>query len=148
MEGKREVGVEIKTLSNLIDRRMQQFVQLPEEDEEGCTKTQGMIIEYLYSHQDKGDLFQRDVEAHFSIRRSTATGILQLMEKRGFIQREPVAYDARLKKLVLTQKAVNQREKIREAIGNMERLLMQGLSPEELDAFYRVMDKMKHNVMD
>ena len=36
-------------------------------------------------------MFQRDVEAEFNIRRSTATGILQLMEKNGFLLREPVA---------------------------------------------------------
>lgn len=107
-----------------------------------------MIIEYLYSNRAKGDLFQRDVEARFSIRRSTATGLLQLMEKRGFLEREPVSYDARLKKLVLTQKALNQRAQIREAIRNMEALLAKGLTQQEVDDFYRIIDKMKHNVLN
>ena len=82
MERKREIGLEIKTLSNLIERKMHQVAHGPEGegDEPACTKMQGMIIEYLYSNRAKGDLFQRDVEARFSIRRSTATGLLQLME--------------------------------------------------------------------
>lgn len=150
MEGKREIGLEIKTLANLIDRKMNQVAPLPEGagQESACTKMQGMIIEYLYARRAQGDLFQRDVEARFSIRRSTATGILQLMEKRGLLEREPVSYDARLKKLVLTQKALNQRERIREAIRNMEALLAKGLTQQELDDFHRIMDKMKHNVLD
>lgn len=150
MERRREIGMEVKTLANLIDRKMHQVAHPPEGegDEGGCTKMQGMIIEYLYANQAQGDLFQRDVEARFSIRRSTATGILQLMEKRGLLEREPVSYDARLKKLVLTQKALNQRARIREAIRNMEALLAKGLTQQELDDFYRTMDKMKHNVLD
>ena len=150
MERKREIGLEIKTLSNLIERKMHQVAHGPEGegDEPACTKMQGMIIEYLYSNRAKGDLFQRDVEARFSLRRSTATGLLQLMEKRGFLEREPVSYDARLKKLVLTQKALNQRAQIREAIRNMEALLAKGLTQQEVDDFYRIIDKMKHNVLN
>ena len=53
----------------------------------------------------KGDIYQKDVEKEFQIRRSTATGTLQILEKNGFIRREPVKQDARLKKLVPTDKA-------------------------------------------
>ena len=95
MKGERHVGGEIRVLSNLIKRCMDDG--MPPE----TTGMQGWIIGFLHRNEDR-DMFQRDVEAEFNIRRSTATGILQLMEKNGFLLREPVAYDARLKKLVLT----------------------------------------------
>ena len=95
MKGERHVGGEIRMLSNLIKRCMDDG--MPPE----TTGMQGWIIGFLHRNEDR-DMFQRDVEAEFNIRRSTATGILQLMEKNGFLLREPVAYDARLKKLVLT----------------------------------------------
>ncbi len=37
------------------------------------------------------EIFQKDIEAEFNIRRSTATGILKLMEKNGFINRQTSA---------------------------------------------------------
>lgn len=90
MKGERHVGGEIRVLSNLIKRCMDDG--MPPE----TTGMQGWIIGFLHRNEDR-DMFQRDVEAEFNIRRSTATGILQLMEKNGFLLREPVAYDARLK---------------------------------------------------
>ena len=36
--------------------------------------------------------------------RSTVTGVVKLMERKGLIRRESVSSDARLKKLVLTEK--------------------------------------------
>ena len=41
---------------------------------------QSWIIRFLYEHSEE-DIYQRDIEAEFSIARSTATGILKLMEK-------------------------------------------------------------------
>ena len=53
-----------------------------------------------------------DVEAAFNLSRSTTTNILQLMEKNGIIRREGVDYDARLKRLVPTEKAVQMEEQV------------------------------------
>ena len=50
------------------------------------TGMQLFILEYLYQHQQQ-DVFQRDLEAEFHVRRSTVTGILKGMEKKGLIQR-------------------------------------------------------------
>ena len=65
------------------------------------TAMHGWILGYLCRNEDK-DIFQKDIEAEFKICRSTVTNILKLMEKKGYIRRESVPYDARLKKLVLT----------------------------------------------
>ena len=48
---------------------------------------QGWIIDYIY---DRGNdpVFQRDIEKEFTIRRSTATELLKLMEKNGLITRQ------------------------------------------------------------
>ena len=69
---------------------------------EGLTAIQCIVLDYLYENGAR-DVFQRDLEVEFQIRRSTVTGILQGMERRGLISRQPVEQDARLKKLVLTE---------------------------------------------
>ena len=142
---KRKIGHELRTLDNMMSRNLMAAARERGVDE--LTAMHGWILGYLCRNEHK-DIFQKDIEAEFKICRSTVTNILKLMEKKGYIKRESVPYDARLKKLVLTQKALNQRERIREAIRNMEALLAKGLTQQELDDFHRIMDKMKHNVLD
>ena len=96
----RHLGFEIRTLNNCVKRYVHST--RPPEFEES-TGVHGWAIRYFYENRDK-DIFQRDFEARFSIRRSTATNMLKLMEKNGLITRESVSYDARLKKIVLTKK--------------------------------------------
>ncbi len=100
----------------------------------------------IYDNMNKGDVFQRDLEARFNIRRSTATGILKLMEKNGLIVRETVEYDARLKRLVLTEKAVKLHETIVREIDIIENTMRQGLSQEEFDSFFNTIEKIKKNL--
>ena len=139
MKGERHVGGEIRVLSNLIKRSMDDG--MPPE----TTGMQGWIIGFLHRNEDR-DMFQRDVEAEFNIRRSTATGILQLMEKNGFLLREPVAYDARLKKLVLTPKALAVHEGVISRIRATEARITKDVTPEELEQFFAITAKFRRNL--
>ena len=67
------------------------------------------------------EVYQKDIEEEFRIRKSTATGILQLMEKNGFISRESSKKDARLKRIVPTPKAEALRPEILEHIRDTEK---------------------------
>lgn len=139
----RRAGHEVRLLSNLIKRQIDTEVSMLGNPD--VTGVQGRIIGYLYDHRDE-EIFQRDVEAEFGIRRSTVTGILQLMEKNGLIERYGVARDARLKRLVLTQKAIAAHRQIEERIDRVEARLLQGISEEEIAQFYSVVDRMKENL--
>lgn len=144
MDRKKSIGFEVKSLSNIIKRSIDK--QIADGCEGSSSVTHGWVIGYIYDHMDKGDVFQRDLEAKFNIRRSTATGILKLMEKNGLILREPVEYDARLKKLVLTKKAVELHESIVREINTIENTMKQGLSQEELNSFFETIEKIKRNI--
>ncbi|HJK51630.1 MAG TPA: MarR family transcriptional regulator [Methanocorpusculum sp.] len=109
------------------------------------TGIHGWIIGHLCRHPER-DIFQKDIEAILSIRRSTATGILQLMEKNGLIIREPVPYDARLKKLVPTQKTLAVNRRLEEEFKRINAQLIHGLTKEELDIFCSVAEKMQANL--
>lgn len=143
MKCERAVGFEIKTLSNLIKRHFEQLSSRKEIDD--LTGTNGWVIGYIARNMDK-DVFQRDLEAEFSIRRSTASKILQLMERKGFIKRESVPYDARLKKLVLTEKALEIHAKSTRDIEEFEKRITTGLTEEEINTFLAIADKIKHNL--
>ena len=137
------VGFEIKTVHNLLKR---DFESLPIQKEmKNITAMQKWIIGYLSDNEDK-DIFQRDIEEEFSVRRSTATGILQLMEKNNLIKREPVSYDARLKKIVLTQKALDIQNEINQEIKAHDKKLSQNISKDDLEIFFKVMKQIRKNL--
>lgn len=144
MDDKKSIGFQVRKLSNLIKRALDE-----ERTQEECgeiTGLQGWIIGYIYDHSKDSDVFQKDIEKAFNIQRSTATGILQLMEKNGYITREPVAHDARLKKLTLTQKAVDIHCKVMKRIDELENRLSKGLSEGEMLFFYEIMEKIRKNI--
>lgn len=144
MEKKRLIGFEIKTVSNMIKRKLINCPTVVETDK--LTGMHGWIIGYLYDRRDQCEIFQRDLENDFSIRRSTVTGILQLMEKNGLIIREPVDYDKRLKKLTLTPKAVEKHEKLMKEIDTIEACIAKGLTGDEINTLLALLDRIKRNL--
>ena len=101
------------------------------------THMQRHILFYILMESLNREIYQKDVEEEFHIRRSTATGMLQLMEKSGFITRESVPQDARLKKIVPTKKA---------GIARMEQKLADGIPPQDLDTCREVLLHMLGNL--
>lgn len=142
MQRERHIGFEIRTLNNLVKRYFE--AHKPEEFKES-TGVHGWAIRYFYENREK-DIFQRDFELRFSIRRSTATNMLKLMEKNGLISRVAVDYDARLKKIVLTEKAIQIHQKATHNIELLEDSIKNGITEEEIASFYKVLDKIKVNL--
>ena len=68
------------------------------------------------------------------------------MEKNGLIIREPVPYDASLKKLVPTQKTLAVTRRLEEEFKRINAQLIHGLTKEELHIFCSVAEKMQANL--
>lgn len=137
------IGFEIRRLDHILGRNMQAHVRAAGIDE--VTLMHGWIIRYLYTNQDK-DVFQKDIEQYFSIGRSTVTNIIQLMERKGYIARESVEHDARLKKVVLTEKGIRNQEMLEDLVESLDTRLVDGITDEELYVFYSVIEKLKRNL--
>lgn len=143
MKHSKDVGFEVRTLDNMIYRQLIAYEARRGIDE--VTVMHGWIIGYMYDNQEK-EIFQKDIEAAFSITRSTVTGILKLMEKKGYIYRESVEWDARLKRLVLTDRGRELHEGTMRNIRMLEDSVREGISPQELETFFRVIELMKANL--
>ncbi|HEX3017698.1 MAG TPA: MarR family transcriptional regulator [Caproicibacter sp.] len=139
----KSVGMELRCLNHLVRRYVESSAIKQKVDK--MTGTNGWIIGYLSEHADQ-DIYQKDLEQHFSITRSTASRILSLMEQKGLIQRQSVLSDARLKKLVLTQKALEVSEMMKQDAHYLEENLIKGFTNEELDNFYNYIMRMKENI--
>lgn len=117
----RDCGAWINLLAHQVKKRMNATLS-----DLGITGVQSRVMHYILEHCQNGPVFQRDVEAAFNLSRSTTTNILQLMEKNGVIRRESVDYDARLKRLVPTQKAVQMEAQVRECARLLEQRITTG----------------------
>ena len=135
----------IHSLDRLIRRGLDSSVA--QSDMARLTGLQARVICFIADAEDT-DVYQRDIEAELNVRRSTVSGILRGMEKNGLVERVDVAHDARLKKLVLTQKALERREKMRQNIIKLDGQLCSGISEAELVEFLAVISKMKQNLME
>lgn len=138
----RRVGLAIRRLDHVLRKNLEAGVR--EEGIDEITLMHGWIIRYLYENKDK-DVFQKDIEKNFSICRSSVTGIIQIMEKKGYISREFVAHDARLKKVMLTEKGIRSHQKIEELISWQNEQLTQGIDEEELQIFLKVAEQLRIN---
>lgn len=141
MEEKKDVGKYLQMLSRQIKRRMDKSVS-----EYEITGKQVSILLYIYEESKKKDVYAKDIEVAFDMRRASVTGILQLMEKNGIIKREENNQDARLKKLILTTKAKEVRNKLKKEIIQVEKILTKDISKKDLETFITIMQKMSFNL--
>lgn len=139
MDKNRDIGFEFRRINNLIRRDIERSKINGEIDTSSFVH--GWAIRYLYDNREK-EIFQKDIEKEFSIRRSTASNILKLMEKNGLIERISVPYDARLKKLTLTKKAVEIHETVLINIRKREEKIRKNLTDEEIKTFFAITEKI------
>ena len=145
MQHEKNIGFNVRRLANYIRRDIEKSsalgkIVLPK-------GVNGWAIHYFYDNRDK-QIFQRDFENRFSIRRSTASNILKTMEQNGFIQRVSVENDARLKQIILTDKAIKIHEEIMKDIERREALLRKGFTDSEIEQFVNMIDRLILNLED
>lgn len=104
----------------------------------GVTGSQARLLVFLSIVSGEQDVFQKDIEEEFGVRPSSVTGLLQALERQGFIRRESVSRDARLKKIVLTEKARELQKKITDIHRGLLRRLQGPLSDEKLQLFMQI----------
>ncbi|OUP48882.1 MarR family winged helix-turn-helix transcriptional regulator [Lachnoclostridium sp. An181] len=133
-------------LINILSNQLKRHFLLPDADS-GLTHMQRNILHFILFASLHREIYQKDIEEEFQIRKSTATGILQLMEKNGFIKRESVARDARLKKLLPTAKSLALRNDILQNIQKVEQKMLHGIPEFELEMCMNTLQKMSENLM-
>lgn len=106
---------------------------------------QGRTLHFLLAHT-KIDIFQKDIEEEFGLRPPTATALLKELEQRGLIRKEPVPYDARKKKIVVTEEALQYKDCVLKGLEELNQKLTAGISDEEMQVFFSLTDKMLKNL--
>ena len=72
--------------------------------------------------------------------------MLKSLEKNGYIVRTPMENDARLKRIELTQKALDHENRVRENIMVIEEAMHEGFSKEEFNMMLGFLDRVIDNM--
>ncbi|WP_321004671.1 MarR family winged helix-turn-helix transcriptional regulator [Eisenbergiella porci] len=131
----------VSKLSNKLRRKLDMLSSRKE-----FSGSQGRTLHFLLAQTE--DVFQKDIEEEYSIRPSTATELLKQMEKNGLIIREPVPYDNRLKRIVVTEKALVYQEQVVNELTALEETLTRDIPEEKLQIFFEVIEKMMDNLSE
>ena len=129
----------ISKLSNKLRRKIDAF-----SSKEDFSGSQGRVLHFLLAQTN--DVFQKDIEEEYSLRPPTATELLKKMEQNGLIHRVALANDARKKRIVVTEKALQYKDTVMEDITALEDELTKDISQDELETFFRVIEKMLDNI--
>lgn len=94
------LGIAIKKANNALARDTAHFAK-----QLGLTEMQASSINYIADHENQQDVFQRDLEHEFNIRKATASSLVTTMVTKDLLIRVAATNDARYKRLLLTPKA-------------------------------------------
>lgn len=125
----------LKTASNRLSQGLDVFAQ-----QYDMTWMQMSVIDYLSRQDPDKETFQRDIEKEFFIQRSTATVLLQRMEKKDLIFRRSSTEDARQKSVFLTDKSHQLETKINGFMKRNQEILEENFSTQEIAVFEMILN--------
>ena len=138
---KHEIGKYIQIVSRQIKRNMDETLS-----QYNVTGVQSMVIGYIYKKSKKGEVFAKDIEEEFDMRKATVTGIIQLMETNGLIERKAKEGDCRLKSIVLTPKALEIKTVVKKQIDIEEKNIVNEMTKEEQKQFLELLKRASSNL--
>ena len=121
----------IHKVDNQIKREIDQIAC-----KHGLTGIQSFFLKCIYDNAENGDVFQRDLEKMFDIRRSSVSTMISCVEKKGYIKRESIPTDKRINKIVLTEEG---RKKYEEVDADLKEYKHQLLATFELPFIFRAL---------
>ena len=141
------IGGEVRRLNNLIKRRIDADPIFTEQNK--VTGTHGYVLGFICRKNEKNEyVYQKDVEQAFSIRRSSATEILNTMETNDLIVRESSDSDKRLKRLVVTEKGLQTHKTIISRLDAIDDEMRSVLTDSEYDALKSILIKLENNLLE
>jgi MarR family transcriptional repressor of mepA len=137
------LAIDIKVLNNRILRDIEKRSRLKAGDM--ISGVNGMIMGYILEHSDR-DVYQRELEDEFGLTRSTISKVVNLMERKGLIERVTAEHDARQRLIRLTESARELAGKVQEECRLVSSRLLRDFDEGEIDALMDYIGRMTQNM--
>lgn len=102
----------------------------------------------LFALYEKDGRTQREIAEFMRIQASTATKMIQRMEKSGFIMRKSDETDKRKMRVFLTEQGKNIKPRLKKVIKEVEEKTFENISIEEKIILKRIFLQMYNNIKD
>lgn len=136
-------GQTISFLMKLIADRVSTLFQL--RADMPVTAAQGRLLMYLEA-RGGGPVSQRDIEQYLNVTHTTAKGLLQRLEEKGFVRTAFDSTDGRVKNAYVTEKARQSREELSKHIDAITGQMMTGLTPDEKEQLLELLKRVYRNI--
>lgn len=109
------------------------------------TAAQSRVVMYLEANGG-GPLSQKEIEEYLNVSHTTAKGLLQRLEEKGFVRTAFDSKDGRVKNAYLTDQARKCRDGLMEHIRALTDQMMQGISREEELQLFELLKRVYLNI--
>ena len=93
-----------------------------------------------------GPLSQKEIEQYLNVTHTTAKGLLQRLEEKGFVRTAFDSKDGRVKNAYLTEQARKCRDELMDHICALTDQMMQGISAEEETQLFELLRRVYGNI--
>ena len=105
------------------------------------TGIQAFFLKYLHDNSNNRDIFQKDLEKIFDIRRSSVSTMISSLEKKGYIRRESIPTDKRINKIVLTEAGIKSHIEVDSDVKKYKENILENFSDEEIELLYDLLER-------
>lgn len=109
------------------------------------TRSQWWVLAYL-SRED--GMTQSELAEQLDLGKVAVGGLIDRLEKSGFVRREPDAADRRVNRVFLEPKSKQLVARLRKVNHRMNAQILGSLAEADLDVAARTLNAMKHNLLD
>lgn len=109
------------------------------------TAAQSRVVMYLEACGG-GPLSQKEIEQYLNVTHTTAKGLLQRLEEKGFVRTAFDSKDGRVKNAYLTEQARKCRDELMDHIRALTDQMMQGISEEEETHLFELLRRVYGNI--
>ena len=100
----------------------------------------------LFTLHGSDSMSQKELAARLNVTPPSITSAIQKMEKEGYLTRHPDPADQRVMRLTLTEKGKSCIKGVYTVAEQMEELMFQGMTREEIMLFKRLLFQIKDNL--
>ncbi|MGM9532582.1 MarR family winged helix-turn-helix transcriptional regulator [Intestinibacter sp.] len=138
-----EIFAIVHKLDNQIKRKLDKVAL-----KHDLTGIQAFFLKYVYDNSSNKDIFQRDLEKIFDIRRSSVSTMISSLEKKGYIKRESIPTDKRINKIVLTEAGLKTHKEVDSDVKKYKESLLKDFSDEEIELLYGLLEKISEKTRE
>lgn len=135
-----EQGMLIKLLNEAIERRVNNALR-----QRKLTLVQVWILRSLNQRADKTYSF-KELESILNVAQSTCAGTINRIAAKGFVECFTNPDDRRIKLVRLTETGEKYVKDVEQEINSLNDTLYSGLSTEEIDTFFSLLQRMYDNI--